>query len=137
MSSLPQSSAQDKPILHRSNRRRSAWRERLIDAERGFSFGLRHSSSLFGHLFLCAIIVLTAAILGVREWEWAALVVSMALGIGAEMYHLAVCVLAESCGRPEAIKAARLSAGGMIMAMLGAGAMILYIFGHRIAQLLS
>lgn len=118
-------------------KRRSAWRIRLIEAERGFSFGFRNGSTLFGHIFFCLIIVVTAMTLGVRFWQWTGLIVAMACGLAAELFYLAVRVIADSIDDETTQKAVKLSAAGMVMMMLGAGAVILYILGSRLMEILA
>ena len=132
------------PVLspqERDNRpepkKRSAWRIRLIEAERGFSFGFRSGSTLFGQIFFCLIIIVTAMTLGVRFWQWTGLIVAMACSLAAELFYLAIRTLAEAVHEELSQKAVKLSAAGMVMMMLGAAAVILYILGSRLMEILG
>lgn len=134
----------DYPVLSPEERedrpepkKRSAWRVRLIEAERGFSFGFRNGSTLFGHIFFCLIIVVTAITLRVRFQQWTGLIVAMACVLAAELFYLAIKVLAEASEEETSQKAVKLSAAGMMMTMLGAGAVILYILGTRLMEILG
>lgn len=127
----------DKPTDNRPRRRYSGWRQRLIDAERGISFGFRTGSSLFGHIFFSVTIGLTAVMLRVSFWEGVALAVAMICGFAAELFHLSVKSLAEVIDQKPAERAVKLSAAGMVMLMLAAGLVIALILGGRIARLLE
>lgn len=118
-------------------KKRPAWRLRLIEAERGFSFGFRNGSALFGHIFFCLIIIVTAMTLGIRFWHWTGLIVAMACGLAGELFYLAIRMLAESIPAETSQKAVKLSAAAMVMVMLGAGAVILYILGTRLMEILG
>lgn len=67
--------------------RRSAWRQRLVEAERGVTLGLRGDSTLFVHLFVGCVILTTAVVLGLSIIEWAVLILALAIVISAEMFN--------------------------------------------------
>lgn len=67
-------------------RRRSAWRQRLVEAERGVALGFRGDSTLFVHFFAGSIILATAIVLGLTLVEWAVLVLALTLVLAAEMW---------------------------------------------------
>ena len=67
--------------------RRSAWRQRLVEAERGVTLGLRGDSTLFVHLFVGCVILTTAFVLGLSIIEWAVMILGLAVVISAEMFN--------------------------------------------------
>lgn len=71
----------------RSPRRRSAWRQWLIEAERGITAGFRSDSIFFVHLFIGSLTVAAAAMLGLSRVEWAILVLALCSTIAAELFH--------------------------------------------------
>jgi hypothetical protein len=78
------------------SRRRSLWRERLIDAERGYRIGLRSASTLFVHLFLTAIVLVTGIVLGFTGVEWLLILGGVSAVIASELFVAALRVLAEA-----------------------------------------
>lgn len=118
-------------------KKRSPWRMRLIEAERGFSFGFKDGSALFGHIFIALTIVITGMMFGLHLWGWITLIVAMSCGIAAELFHHAIRVLADSFQQEQAEKAIRLSAAGMLMVMLAAGTVIAFVLGSRLLLMLS
>lgn len=71
----------------RVRRRRSAWRQRLVEAERGATLGFRGDSTLFVHFFSGSIILATAVVLSLTLVEWAVLVLGLTMVVAAEMFN--------------------------------------------------
>ena len=71
----------------RSHKRRSGWRQRLVEAERGVTQGFRSDSTLFVHFFAGSIILATAVVLGLSLVEWAVLVLGLSAVVAAEMFN--------------------------------------------------
>ncbi|WP_437205821.1 diacylglycerol kinase [Planctomicrobium sp. SH664] len=67
--------------------RRSPWRQRLIDAERGFRIGLRADSTLFGYFFYTGIALLMATVVGLERLEWAILILCLGMSFAIELVH--------------------------------------------------
>jgi diacylglycerol kinase len=118
-------------------KKRSPWRMRLIEAERGFSFGFKNGSALFGHIFVALVIVISGMTFGLQLWGWATLIVAMCCGIAAELFHHAIRVLADSLKQEQAEKAIKLSAAGMLMVMLAAAILIAFVLGSRLILMFS
>jgi diacylglycerol kinase len=110
---------------------------RLIEAERGFSFGFRNGSTLYGQIFTGLIIIVTAAVLGIRFEQWIALIVAMAGGLAAELFHLSICAVSQSLEGEAPKKASKLSAAGMLMAMISSLTVIFYVLGSRLTEILE
>lgn len=119
------------------HKKRSGWRMRLIEAERGFSFGFRNGSTLYGQVFTGLIIIVTAAVLGIRFEQWIALIVAMAGGLAAELFHLSICAVSQSLEGEAPKKASKLSAAGMLMAMISSLTVIFYVLGSRLTEILE
>ena len=134
--SLPVWGPDDQPDVPAA-KKRSPWRMRLIEAERGFSFGFKTSSALFGHIFLSLSIIVTAIVFGIGLVGWISLVVAMSCTIAAELFHHAVRTLAESLHQEKAEKAIKLSAAGMVMVMLAASIVIAFVLGNRLSLMLK
>ena len=118
-------------------KKRSAWRTRLIDAEKGFSFGFRSGSALFTQIFIGLSIIVTAMVFRIDELQWVALVVSMAVGFAAELFHLAILDLSGQLETVGPKKASKLSAAGLLMTMVASSTVILYVLGSRLAEILD
>lgn len=118
-------------------KRRSAWRQRLIEAERGFGFGLRSGSSLFGQFFFCLTILLAGAVFGLGFWEWIALTVSMMFGFAAELGHATVLLLSEELEGRKAYEVVRLSAAAMVTTVAAAGIVVSAVLIRRLVEILS
>jgi len=117
--------------------RRSPWRQKLVDAERGFVLGFRRDSAFFGYLFGAVVATTAGAVLGLTLVEWAFLLASSTLVLVAEFLHQMVqSVLDEVCEkRPaQARKALRLGTAAVYTAIAGAAAMVVLILGRRILQ---
>ena len=67
--------------------RRSAWRQRLVEAERGVTLGFRGDSTLFVHFFSGSVILATAIVLPLTLVEWAVLVLGLTTVVAAEMFN--------------------------------------------------
>src|SRR5919108_5081801 len=70
--------------LNAAPRRRSAWRERLIDAEAGLRLCLRSDGTMFAYLFAVTCIIAAGIVvrLDVREWALVILAVTVVLSAG-------------------------------------------------------
>jgi diacylglycerol kinase len=122
---------------HSPAKKRSPWRMRLIEAERGFSFGFKNGSALFGHIFVALVIVISGMTFGLELWGWTTLIVAMCCGIASELFHHSIRVLADSLKEEQAKKAIKLSAAGMMMVMLAAGTVIVFVLGSRLSVMFS
>lgn len=74
---------------------RSAWRRKLVDIERGMTLGLRRDSTFFVHLFVGIVIVATAFVLGLDTLQWAIVVLSATIVLGAEMFNRVLQVIGQ------------------------------------------
>ncbi len=101
--------------------RRPAWRERLVQLERGVMVGFRTSSIVAIHFF-CALIGLTAGlVLGLSVLQWGVLFVCFTTSLSAELIHQAVKRMCRttSLARDDARAAVQLSAAATTLALCG------------------
>ncbi|QDT95221.1 diacylglycerol kinase [Gimesia aquarii] len=66
---------------------RSEWRQRLVDAERGITFGIRLDSTFFIHFFTGSAVIAGAMLLGLSATHWAIIVLAMTTVLCAQMFN--------------------------------------------------
>ena len=116
-------------------RRRSPWRRRLIDAERGITLGFRSDSAFFVYFFAGCVVVAAAAVLGLALWEWIAVVLSLTAVLAAELFHQALRLFfqsAEADASLSQLKAQRLASAAVFATLLGAGLAVSLVLGRRV-----
>jgi len=113
--------------------RRPAWRRRLIDLERGLARGFRASAAVTIHFFCALIGLVTGLLLDVAAWDWAVLVLSFVISLGAELMHHAVTLLCRSTmqGRDESRHAQCVSAAAATLIMCGSIVASTILLGTR------
>ena len=102
-------------------RTRAPWRQRLIDAEQGFRFGLRSESTLFATLFAVVAIGCAAVVFRVSALEAAVLIVALTQSVAFTFVRLIVkeATGVTSTAHTLAAAAALASAfGGLLVAAL-------------------
>jgi diacylglycerol kinase len=117
--------------------RRSAWRERLIDAESGLRLCLRADGTLFAYLFAVSCIIAAGVVvrLDVRAWAVVILAVTVVLsaGIFNQMLRLLVRGVAHHLP-PSSRDAAKVGSTAVLLASVGAAITIILVFAQRIAH---
>lgn len=66
---------------------RPEWRQRLVDAERGITFGIRLDSTFFIHFFTGSAVIAAAMLLGLSATHWAIIILSMTTVLCAQMFN--------------------------------------------------
>ncbi|WP_339732373.1 diacylglycerol kinase [uncultured Gimesia sp.] len=66
---------------------RPEWRQRLVDAERGITFGIRLDSTFFIHFFTGSAVIATAMLLGLSVTHWAIIILSITTVLCAQMFN--------------------------------------------------
>lgn len=136
----PPAGADNSNQLSNADRRRSRWRRRLVEAERGLTEGFRTDSTLFGHFFVATIVVAAAFVFGISLLEWAILTLSFALVFSTEMFHLAMRAIFRDLNHElsESMQAARrIATAGVFFTILGAVLVVGLIFIPRLWNLIS
>lgn len=121
-------------------RKRAGWRQRLVDAERGISFGIRTDSTLFAHFFVGCIIIAAGFVLRLTVNEWAMIVLALTLVVAAELFHLVLRSLSKQIGHhfdDETIRSMRMGTTAVVVAIMGASTAIIMIFSNRLSVLLG
>ena len=134
----PHSAGSEPQAISNADRRRSAWRRRLVEAERGLTEGFRTDSTLFVHSFLATIVATAALVVGISRIEWGMLILSFAMVFSAEMFHLAMRAIFRHLGPhlSEPMQTARrIATAGVFFTIIGALANVLLIFLPRLWSL--
>ncbi|MCH7685579.1 MAG: diacylglycerol kinase [Planctomycetes bacterium] len=121
-------------------RRRSMWRQTLIEVERGITLGFRSDSSFFVHFFTGCIVVTAGMVLGIELIQWTILVPTMTVVLAAEMFHSvlkSILVDIEHHFPKSTRQAIRMSTAAVFVTNLGAVVTIGLIFGNRLLQIFS
>jgi diacylglycerol kinase len=137
--------AESRPLLDGLPRtlRRPAWRQRLIQAERGLAWGLRADSVFFVHFFGIALVISAGLAFGLVLWQWVAIVLALTVVLSAEMFQQALKLLAglssavDDEGNSPSVAARALSIGtaAVLVACLGSTLVLALIFIHRACEL--
>ncbi|MGH7200889.1 MAG: diacylglycerol kinase [Planctomycetaceae bacterium] len=122
--------------------RRSAWRQRLVDAERGLTQGFRADSTLFVHFFAGSVLLASALVLGLTAVEWTVLILSMTVVLSAEMFHHVIRIITQTIAPDEenaahVRRALTTGTAAVVVAILGAALVIGLLFGRRLAEMLA
>ena len=136
MSQQTQTRSADEP--HAQHRRRPAWRERLVIAERGLVRGVRSDSAFFVHFFGIAIVIAAALVLGIGWMQWVAIAGCLTLVLTAEMFNQALKTLAKSLDDPASLEIQRALAIGtaaVLVACVGSSIVLTLVFWQRLAVL--
>jgi diacylglycerol kinase (ATP) len=122
------------------NSKRPAWRQRLVQAERGIASGVRGDSTFFVHGFTCSIVLAAAVVIGLSLTQWAILILALTLVLAAEMFNQVLKVLLQSA-RPQfaesAQKALGISTAAVLVSIIGVVITLGLIFGQRLTEIFS
>ncbi len=66
---------------------RPEWRQRLVDAERGITFGIRLDSTFFIHFFSGSAVIAAAMLMGLSATHWAIVILAMTTVLSAQMFN--------------------------------------------------
>jgi diacylglycerol kinase len=123
---------------HHEHRRRPAWRQRLVQAERGLVRGVRSDSAFFVHFFGIVIVIAAALVLGIGWMQWVAIAGCLTLVLTAEMFNQALKTLAQASERELSAGAQRALAIGtaaVLVACIGSTVVLALVFWQRFEQL--
>ena len=124
----------------RPRRTRAAWRQWLIEAERGLTAGFRSDSVFFVHLFLGCLAVAAALMFGLSATQWAVLVLALSVTTAAELFHQVLKQLGDllpETAAGQAAKIRRLATAAVAVAMLGSAVAAAVVLGSRLWTLLA
>jgi hypothetical protein len=119
--------------------RRAAWRQRLVEAERGISRGLRGDGTLYVYLFFNCLAIAIGVVLRLSTWQWIVVGLVVTLVLSAELMCQALRVLTAELQRtvPECrlTPVLHLATAAVTAALLGGSAVVAAIFWQRIRDL--
>jgi len=121
-------------------RRRSAWRETLVQAERGLVGGFRGGSELVVHLFGISIVIAAALVLGIETMHWIAIAGCLTLVLTTELFNQALKALAsasEGQAPPHVLRALAIGTAAVLVACIGSTIILTLIFWQRFQQLFA
>lgn len=118
--------------------RRPAWRQRLVQAERGLVGGVRSDSAFFVHFFGISVVIVAALVLGIGWMQWIGIAGCLTLVLTAEMFNQALKTLARSSDHfasPEVQRALAIGTAAVLVACIGSTIVLTLVFWQRIDQL--
>ncbi len=119
--------------------RRAPWRQRLVEAERGFSCGLRGDCTLYVYLFFDCLLVAVGVIFRLSSWQWIIVGMVITLVLTAELLCQALRALISELktthptGRWDPIL--QLATAAVTVALIGGSCLIAAIYWQRIRDL--
>ena len=119
---------------------RAAWRQRLVQAERGIGNGARQDSIFFVHIFTTTLILLAGGVLGLTGWQWLLVFGSLILLFVAELFNQALKSLAQAFGEappPPVQQALGMSTAASMLALGGALVIAGCTLGERVMAMLG
>lgn len=123
----------------RAVRRRSPWRQQLVETERGLSQGMRNDSTFFVYLFVDCLIVAVGAVLGLSGWQWIVVGLVTTLVLTAELFRQALrAMIAELIElRPQGRwpHVLHLATAAVSIALLGGMCIIVAMYWERVREL--
>ena len=132
--------APTRPRRRRLPRRRAAWRQWLVEAERGLTAGFRSDSVFFVHLFSGSLALAAAAMLGLSAVQWALLILAVTMTIAAELFHQVLKRLGDllaEAGPETAAAVRRLGVAAMTTVTLGTATAVAVLLGARVWALFA
>lgn len=120
--------------------RRAAWRQRLVEAERGFVQGFRSDSAFFAYFFAGITCLAGGLVMGLGVFEWLLMTLALTLVFITELLHQMAKAALDGlppAGANALRKALRMGMAAVIVSIGGAAIVVCTLFGRRIAELLA
>jgi diacylglycerol kinase len=121
-------------------RRRAAWRQTLVQAERGLVGGFRSGSALFVHFFGISIVIAAALVLGIDWTHWIGIAGCLTLVLTAEMFNQALKALAcasDLHSTPQGQRALAIGTAAVVVSCAGSTIILTLIFWQRCQQMFA
>jgi diacylglycerol kinase len=116
-------------------RSRSHWRQRLVEAERGFSYSFRADSALYRHIFLDSLLLAICGVLGLSAAQWAMVAIGMTVMLSSELFAQALQIVASQLPERLRKQTASLAAAAKLLAILGSTSAIGIVLAIRLREL--
>jgi diacylglycerol kinase len=116
-------------------RRRNAWRQRMIDAERGLRLTLRMDATMFVHLFAATCILAAGFVLALSALQWAIVTLAITVVLSAETFNQLLRTLSSEAGHhlPGGMRnVVQIGAAALLITSIGAGTTIILVFVNRL-----
>jgi diacylglycerol kinase len=121
-----------------SGRRRPAWRQKLVQVERGLVGGVRTDSAFFVHFFGICIVIVAGLVLGIGWLQWIGITGCLTSVLTAQMFNQALKALARSNNQqtnPDVQRALAIGTAAVLVACTGSTIVLALVFWQRIDQL--
>lgn len=115
--------------------RRAAWRQRLVEAERGFSHSLRADSALYLHLFVDSLLLATCFVLGLSATHWIVVTLAISVMLSSEMSAQALQLVASQLSERVRTQVVSMAAAARLLAILGSTSAIAMVLWLRLREL--
>lgn len=123
------------------SRKRTAWRQRLVDAERGFTYGMRSDGTLFVYLFLNSIVLLFGLVLQIGHLQWLVVLLTVAFVLAFELMHQAIRHLVTTLRQIHPSKAwdrvLHLATAAVVLAFCSGSVVVTLIYWQRIREMFA
>ncbi len=136
--SQPHSSIHDIDESPDGPRRRPAWRQRLVQAERGLVRGVRSDSVFFVHFFGISIVLAAAFVFQIGWMQWIAIAGCLTLVLTAEMFNQALKTVVHAAElelTPGGLRAMSIGTAAVLVACIGSTLVLTLVFWQRFGQL--
>ena len=118
-----------------SRRRRPMWRQRLVEAERGFSHSFRADSALHRHIFFDTLLVATCGVLGLPATHWAIVVSGLTAMLLSELMSLGLQTVAAELSAKTQKQVIAIGSAAKLLALLASATVIGIVLWLRIREL--
>lgn len=119
---------------------RPAWRQRLVDVERGIMLGVQADSVFFVYFFLTSLTLVASVVLGISLLQWTIVILSLTLVLSAEMFNQALKSLFRALGDSgsgAAVASLRMAKAAVFVAIAGSVIVIGLTLGQACLQMLK
>jgi diacylglycerol kinase len=116
-------------------RRRAAWRQKLVEAERGLAHSFRADSALHLHLFIDCLLLATCGVLGLSAICWAVVVAALAAMMSAELFCQGLRTVAAELSDRVQKQATAVGAAARLLAFAGSAFAIGVVLWLRFREL--
>lgn len=114
------------------------WRHKFAVAFRGIAIGMRGQASFRVHLFAAAAVIAMAAVLRMHPWQWAVLLLCIAVVLTAELFNSALESLSRAITaehNDHVGQALDVAAGAVLTAAIAAAAVGTIVLLNRVSEM--
>ncbi len=118
--------------------KRSSWRKRLAETERGFTACFRANSSMFFYFFTTCILISVAFVLGLSGLEWAILMFAVTTALCSEILHFSIHQIlseAEQQLPAKISQSLKMTRTAFMLLLAGSALTILILLGSKCFEL--